>query len=174
MGTGPYRFVRYAVDDRVELAAFNDYFGGRPRNEGVVLKIVPDDIMRGSRTAQGDDGHGRQRSDAGHRHQLEHDAPAAAESPGVDYQYSASTCGIRCCKDVRVRQAIAYAIDRHAIIDYLRRGLARPAAGSCRRASWAFDPDASRSRTIRLAPARCSTRRAIAIRTATAPRRACV
>src|SRR4030095_16359213 len=47
VGTGPYRFVRYAVDDRVELAAFGDYWGGAPANAGVVMKIVPDEVMRG-------------------------------------------------------------------------------------------------------------------------------
>ena len=47
IGTGPYRFVRYLVDDRLELAAFDDYFGGRPKNDGLVLRVVPDDIMRG-------------------------------------------------------------------------------------------------------------------------------
>ena len=31
VGTGPYRFVSFAVDDHVELAAFPDYFGGAPR-----------------------------------------------------------------------------------------------------------------------------------------------
>ncbi len=32
-------------------------------------------------------------------------------------------------KDVRVRRALSHAIDRHAIIEYLRRGLAIPAVG---------------------------------------------
>jgi len=45
-------------------------------------------------------------------------------------------------KDVRVRQAIGYAIDRQAIIDYLRRGMAIPATGILPPISWAFDPDA--------------------------------
>jgi peptide/nickel transport system substrate-binding protein len=39
-----------------------------------------------------------------------------------------------------VRQALAYAIDRHAIIEYLRRGLATPAAGILPPVSWAYDP----------------------------------
>src|SRR5215831_8810092 len=47
VGTGPYKFVSYATDDRIELARFDDYFGGRPKNEGLVLRVVPDDIMRG-------------------------------------------------------------------------------------------------------------------------------
>jgi peptide/nickel transport system substrate-binding protein len=44
-------------------------------------------------------------------------------------------------RDVRVRQAIGYAIDRHAIVEYLRRGLAKPAVGILPPVSWAFEPD---------------------------------
>src|SRR4029079_4190122 len=46
IGTGPNTFVSQAVDDRVELAAFPDYFRGKPSNDGVILKVVPDEIMR--------------------------------------------------------------------------------------------------------------------------------
>ena len=42
----------------LELRAFRDYFDGLPRNRGIVLKIVPDDIMRGARAAER---HGRSR-----------------------------------------------------------------------------------------------------------------
>ena len=34
-GTGPYRFVRYATDDKVEVTAFPDYWNGQPRNSGL-------------------------------------------------------------------------------------------------------------------------------------------
>jgi peptide/nickel transport system substrate-binding protein len=44
-------------------------------------------------------------------------------------------------RDVRVRQALAYAIDRHAIVEYLRRGFATPASGLLPPLSWAFAPD---------------------------------
>ena len=45
IGTGPYQFVRYlSMPSRFESVP--DYFEGLPRNRGVVLKVVPDDIMR--------------------------------------------------------------------------------------------------------------------------------
>ena len=44
-------------------------------------------------------------------------------------------------RDQRVRHAIAYAIDRQAIVDYLRRGLARPAVGVLSPIAWAFEAD---------------------------------
>jgi peptide/nickel transport system substrate-binding protein len=63
------------------------------------------------------------------------------QSPGTDYQYVGVNLRDPILKDVRVRQAIGYAIDRHAIIEYLRRGLATPAAGILPPVSWAFAPD---------------------------------
>jgi peptide/nickel transport system substrate-binding protein len=43
--------------------------------------------------------------------------------------------------DKRVRHAIAYAVDRQAIVDYLRRGFARPAIGVLAPMAWAFEPN---------------------------------
>jgi peptide/nickel transport system substrate-binding protein len=43
--------------------------------------------------------------------------------------------------DKRVRHAIGYAIDRQAIIEHLRRGLARPSVGLLSSLGWAFEPD---------------------------------
>ena len=42
---------------------------------------------------------------------------------------------------MRVRHAIGYAIDRQAIVEYLRRGLAAPATGMLPPFSWAYEPD---------------------------------
>ena len=142
MGTGPYRFVRYAVDDRIELDPFNEYFGGRPRNEGLVLKIVPDDIMRGLELRKGTTDMVVNDLTPDIAYQLEKsDRLQMVEAPGVDYQYLGLNLRDPILKDVRVRQALAYAIDTHAIIEYLRRGLAAPATGLLPQQSWAMAPD---------------------------------
>ena len=44
-------------------------------------------------------------------------------------------------KDMRVRQAIAYALDRQPMIDYLWRGQARPARSILPPQSWAYNGD---------------------------------
>jgi peptide/nickel transport system substrate-binding protein len=63
------------------------------------------------------------------------------QSPGVDYQYMGVNLQDSMLKDVRVRQALAYAIDRQAIVDYLRRGLAGVSTGILPPLSWAYAPD---------------------------------
>jgi peptide/nickel transport system substrate-binding protein len=63
------------------------------------------------------------------------------ESPGVDYQYIGINLRDPILKNVQVRQALAYAIDRQAIVDYLRRGLAELSAGVLPPLSWAYAGD---------------------------------
>lgn len=141
IGTGPYTFVRYLTDDRVELAAFEGYFGGRPKNDGVVLRVVPDDIMRGLELRKGTMDVVVNDLAPDIVYQLGRDARLQlVESPGTDYQYIGVNLRDEVLKDVRVRRALAHAIDRRAIIEYLRRGLAAPAAGMLPPVSWAFEP----------------------------------
>src|SRR6266545_7762018 len=53
IGTGAYRFVRYLADEEVDLSAFEGYWDGLPQNSGVVLKINPDETMRGLELRKG-------------------------------------------------------------------------------------------------------------------------
>ena len=140
IGTGPYQFVSLAVDDRVELAAFPGYFRGKPANDGVVLKVVPDEIMRALELRKGTVDMVVNDLSPDVIHQLaEEKSVTIAESPGTDYAYVGINMRDPVLKDRRVRHALGYAIDRAAIVEYLRRGLARPAIGILPPASWAFD-----------------------------------
>jgi peptide/nickel transport system substrate-binding protein len=139
VGTGPYQFVRYAVDDRLELAAFSAYYDGAPQNAGVVLKIVPDEIMRGLELKKGtvDVVVNDISPDTVERFRDEGSMQIAASS-GTDYAYIGLNLRDGALADKRVRHAIGYAIDRTAIIKYLRRGLAQPAVSVVPPSSWAF------------------------------------
>lgn len=142
IGTGPYRFVRYAVDDRLELTANPDYWDGAPKNAGLILKIVPDDVMRGLELRKGTMDLVVNDLVPDLVHQLRADPNLqTVEAPGVDYQYVGLNLQDPKLKDVRVRQALAYAVDREAIVRHLRRGLAVPAAGMLPPLSWAAASD---------------------------------
>lgn len=141
VGTGPYRFVRFAVDDRLELAAFPGYYGGPPANAGVVLKVIPDEIMRGLELRKGTIDLVVNDLSPDIVAQLAHDpSMRLTESPGTDYAYVGINLRDPALRDRRVRYALGYAIDRQAIVDHLRRGLARSAVGILPPASWAFEP----------------------------------
>ncbi len=142
IGTGPYKFVSFAVDDRVVLAPFAGYFEGAPANAGVVVKVVPDDTMRGLELRKGAVDLVVNDLAPDIVHQLR-DEPAlqVVEGAGSDYAYVGINLRDPVLKDVRVRRALSHAVDRDAIVTYLRRGLASPAVGILPPMSWAFAPD---------------------------------
>src|SRR6266850_5167402 len=46
IGTGPFRFARFARGDRVELAGNDGYWAGKPAWDKVIFRIVPTDPAR--------------------------------------------------------------------------------------------------------------------------------
>ena len=141
IGTGPYEFVTHVPDERIVLRAFRDYFDGLPRNRGVVLKVVPDDIMRALELRKGTVDIIVNDMPPDIAYQLQKEGLQLVTSPGANYQYLGFNLRDPVLRDVRVRYAIGYAIDRQAIIDHLRRGLATPSVGLLSPVNWAFESD---------------------------------
>jgi peptide/nickel transport system substrate-binding protein len=141
-GTGPYQFVRYASDDKVELTAFTGYWNGPPRNAGVVVKVIPDDTMRGLELRKGTADIAINDVPPDMVHQMQQSGNfAVVRSPGLDFSYLGFNMRDPVVSDKRVRHAIAYATNRDAIVKYLRRGLAHPATGLLPPQAWAYEPD---------------------------------
>jgi peptide/nickel transport system substrate-binding protein len=142
LGTGPYKFYSYAVDDRLVLAPFPDYYGGAPRNAGLILKVVPDEIMRGLELKKGTVDLVINDVSPDAVEQFRDDGTMQiVESPGTDYAYVGLNLRDPVLSDRRVRQAIGFGINRDAIVKYLRRNLAQPALTLVPPTSWAFAPD---------------------------------
>ena len=141
-GTGPYRLVRYASDDKAELTAFSDYWNGPPRNAGVVLKVIPDDTMRGLELRKGTADLVVNDAPPDIVYQMQKSGDfTIVRSPGLDFSYLGFNMRDPILSDKRVRHAIGYATNRDAIVKYLRRDLAHPATGLLPPAAWAYEPD---------------------------------
>lgn len=141
IGTGPYRLERFAADDRLVLAAFDDHYRGRPKNDGVVLKVIPDDTMRGLELRKGTVDLIVNDLSPDIVWQLQREGTLkVATAPGTDYAYIGLNQRDPALANRLVRRAIGYAIDRDAIVKYLRRGYATTALGIVPPMSWAFEP----------------------------------
>src|SRR5215470_9423485 len=46
VGSGPFKFVRWVKDDRIELEANEQYWRGAPRIKRLIFKPIPDDAVR--------------------------------------------------------------------------------------------------------------------------------
>ena len=141
IGTGPYKLASFAPDDRLVLDRFDGYFGGPAKNAGIVLKVVPDDTMRGLELRKGtvDLVVNDVVPDIVWQMQRERKL-GIAEGPGSDYAYIALNMTDPILSRVEVRRALGFAIDRDAIVKYLRRGFASTATGIIPPMSWAFEP----------------------------------
>jgi peptide/nickel transport system substrate-binding protein len=142
IGTGPYRFVRYDVETQVVLSAFGGYFRGAPSNKGMILKVIPDDTMRGLelRKRSVDLVVNQMPPDIVHRFEELREIQVSRQ-PGMDLSYIGFNMQDPVVSDVKVRHAIGHAIDRDAIVRHLRRGLATVASGVLPSQVWAAEPN---------------------------------
>ena len=54
IGTGPYKLVRYAKGDRIELERYDGYWGGKTPWQRVTLRLLPNDASRVAALLAGD------------------------------------------------------------------------------------------------------------------------
>ena len=142
IGTGPYQLESFVQDDRLVLKPFDRYHGGRPANDGIVLKTVPDDTMRGLELRKGTVDLVVNDLAPDIIWQLREEGRLQIEtSPGSDYAYVGLNLRDPILVNADVRRAIGYSIDRDAIVRHLRRGFASVADGILPPMSWAFEPE---------------------------------
>ena len=140
IGTGPYRLAQFVADDRLVLTPFEQHYAGRPRNSGLVLKVIPDDTMRGLELRNGSvDLIVNDLSPDLVWELREEGRMQVATAAGTDYAYLGLNLRDPILGNLDVRKAIGYAIDRDAIVKYLRRGFAMTAVGILPPMSWAFE-----------------------------------
>jgi peptide/nickel transport system substrate-binding protein len=141
IGTGPYIFKEWVKDDHITLVANDNYWGDPPSVQEIQFRIIKDNGTRVAALLSGEV-------------DIINGVPIAQESvvrsyPGVKsvpvsvprIYYVSLDVRKPPFDDVRVRQAVNYAIDRQAIVDSLFAGFGVPAAVNYPRASWGFNPD---------------------------------
>lgn len=144
IGTGPFRFLRFARGDRVELARNDGYWGAKSPWEKVTFRIVPTDPARLAGLLSGELDAIEQvptadlpriRRDARlqtaqkvswrtiffYLDQYRDRAPGLADKTGKPLERNPF-------RDLRVRQALSKAIHRQAIAERLMDGAALPAS----------------------------------------------
>ncbi|MBF6567514.1 MAG: ABC transporter substrate-binding protein [Candidatus Binataceae bacterium] len=130
LGSGPFMLTAFVRDDQVLLRR-NPYLpatAGTPA--GIRFKIVPDPTVRALELVEGSCDLAENNIEPDLLAYLGRKPALVVDRyPGTAYQYLAFNFRDARLRDLRVRQAIAYAIDRRAIIDHLRDRTARAASG---------------------------------------------
>jgi peptide/nickel transport system substrate-binding protein len=140
VGSGPFKFVKNEQDNEVIIVRNDDYWADKPKVERVRFAVVPDtttcalELRKGSADIQ------INFLTADMVQSLRADPRLTVEqAPGTSVQYLAFNLRDPVLRDVRVRQAIAYAIDVQPIIEHLWRNTVRPVASVIPPLHWAYD-----------------------------------
>lgn len=123
IAAGPYRIVEYRQDDRVVMEAFDGFHAGAPNIKRVVGRVIPDGTTRVLELRQGNVNFGLNvvPFDQVKGFVDNKDFKVIAE-PGAIYQYLAFNLRDKILRKKEVRQAIAHAINREAIVNDLLLG----------------------------------------------------
>jgi len=143
IGSGPYRFVSYREGEAVKLQANPDYWAGAPIIRFVDVRVISDNGTRQAAIMSGE-------VDLAYNAEFDPETTRAlAGRPGLQVIEGNGTniahLGVNLTTPLlasrEVRQAIACAIDRQAIIHSLLRDQAREADSILPPEQWAFESD---------------------------------
>ena len=139
VGTGPFMFVDYQKDAVIRFKANPDYFGGKPKIDDLVYAITPDATARYAKLQ------------ANECQVMGYPNPADLEAMGKDanvnlLQQAGLNIGYLALNvqkppfdKVEVRQAIAMAIDRDAILKEVYQGAGQKAKNPIPPTMWSYD-----------------------------------
>ena len=124
VGTGPYKFVEWKVGEELVLERNTDYFGGAPSVEKLLFRVVPEDATR-ALLLQSNQADVAMRLPVTEIERLKQQPDITiSESDTVMTMYIALNNGKGALQDVRVRQALNYAVDKDVIVDDILDGMA--------------------------------------------------
>ena len=150
VGTGPWKLVEWKHDDYLRFAANKSYWGGAPKADSLVARIIPEPSTAVAEFDVGNvdvlqvpEGETRDWDQTDERKAVLQSAPA------LRFVHIAINTTRGPLKDARVRQAINHAVDVNAVVAQLFAGRGRRAAGvvppalagaDTLRAAYAYDP----------------------------------
>lgn len=117
VGTGPFKFVEWVEGDHITIEANTDYWGGAPTVGEIVFRVIADDSARFLALQAGDI--------QGFEQAVVEDLATAEAAedlyvltrPALNTGYLAFSYKIVEFQDVRVREALAHAINRQGLVD---------------------------------------------------------
>lgn len=110
-GTGPYVVKKFVSGDRVELEANPEYWGGEPAIKYLNMIVVTESTNRAIMLETGELDVAYEISSVDYERILNGDKCTIEKSPSHNLNFIGMTCLYKPFDDVRVRQAVAMAID---------------------------------------------------------------
>lgn len=147
IGTGPYKFTEWKKGSHVTLDRYPDYFvKGLPYLDRLIVQIIPDAAGRVTALESGEiDYLSYQNLPSSAVPRLKSNAKLTTSADGFESLASITMMTLNIdspvMKDVRVRRAIAYAIDKQVLVERADYNIGKPATGPIASSSWAYEPN---------------------------------
>lgn len=127
VGTGPFKFVEWVPGDKVVLEKFANYWGEEASVDQVIIRTIPDNAARFLALKAGSidmmDGVNTDDAVAARKDR----SLSVLVRPPLNIAYLNFNQNEKPFNDVRVRQAVAYAINRPGIVEALYKGFGKVA-----------------------------------------------
>ena len=152
-GTGPFKFVEWVEGDHITVDANKEYWGGAPKIDQIIWRVIADDSARYLALKAGDI-HALEQAVVEDLTSAESDTSLSIVTrPALNTAYLAFNYKITEFQDLKVRQAIAHAINRQGLVENfygkygeVAKNLLPPLVWGHNDAieDWAYDPELSK------------------------------
>ncbi|MEE8326787.1 MAG: ABC transporter substrate-binding protein [candidate division NC10 bacterium] len=143
VGTGPFRFVKWVSDDRIILEKYKDYWdkSGGPYLDRIIFRAIPENSVRFLELK------------AGSIDILQFPNPAdialvdkdmklkKVSQSGMNVGYLSFNHTKKLWQNLALRQAVAHAINRQAIVDNIYQGMGQLAKNGIPPTMWGYNDD---------------------------------
>jgi peptide/nickel transport system substrate-binding protein len=143
VGSGPFRLLEWAPGDHAIFVPNEHYYKGRPRLSHYTVLVTPPQQATGYQLLRSGrvDFTGLRPADYALARRLENASvydwwPATGNWSYIGFNFRQPLL-----QDVRVRQALAYAVDRDTMIQQTMYGLAQPTYSAYGPTCWCYNPD---------------------------------
>jgi peptide/nickel transport system substrate-binding protein len=146
IGSGPFRFVSQSQDDEVVLARNENYFAAPPTGgaqvKNIRFRIVPDAVVRALELRKGSaDLEMSSLSPDLIPVLIRRPSLSMTQRSGTNFAYLGINLEDPLLSHREVREALAFATDREALVKFLLHGQARVASGILPPNHWAYEPN---------------------------------
>ena len=128
VGTGPFKFVEWVRNDHITLEANPDYWGGAPKVDKLIYRIVPESSVRLLKLEQGEVHILADVNPDDYQRIKDNPDLVLLEQPGLTVNGITLPYEAEPFTDVRVRQAVNYAVNKEEMNEFLYKNAAVTAA----------------------------------------------
>ncbi|HDR1865302.1 TPA: ABC transporter substrate-binding protein [Pasteurella multocida] len=141
IGTGPFEFVSYQKDSAVRYKAFENYWQGKAKIDRLVFSITPDASVRYAKLQKGEC-HAAPYPNPADIAKLKADSNITLlTKPGLNVGYLNFNVQKAPFDNVKVRQALNYAVNKDAIIESVYQGAGQVAKNPIPPTMWSYNDE---------------------------------